>query len=483
VYRFEPLDTSGVFLGLSTIQCALLGSSLLAGVLLLNAGAPLPVAAASPLTATGLCFARIRGHAAWEWLPLAVTWIRTRQRGTTWLAPIPLVDGRSAGALPPCLEGLVIRSLPWRGSLHLGVVHDTTRHTLTTLIPASGPQFVIEPRVEQERLLAGWADVLNQFAVEGGAVTHVAWSDFATRSGLEEHRAWLHGRRPTDAPAQAVRSYEALLAQATASSTTHEVVLSITVALDRVNRRRDGNADDRLVRALVSAVDALLRGLRSAGLTAADPLGAGDIRRLARTRIDPGVGRARVIEGRLVDRLGIIGPQSDGPIAVDIAWDRVRIDGCWHRTWWIATWPRLAVPPAWLEPFLSGGGMTRAVTVVLRPVPPHQSRRRIERDLVKLESDAATKEDKGRRVDARHRRATQALLSREEEIVAGHAEMAYAGFVTVSAPDEAQLDEDGERLEQLAREAGMELRCLVGRQDTAWAAALPFGLAPSSVLG
>jgi hypothetical protein len=171
-----------------------------------------------------------------------------------------------------------------------------------------------------------------------------------------------------------------------------------------------------------------------------------------------------------------------GPLAVESQWRDVRVDGAYHRTWWIGTWPRLAVPPAWLEPFLSGGGVTRSMTVYFQPVPTHQSRRRIERDLVKLESDAITKEDKGRRVDARHQRATQALLDREEELVAGYPEMGYAGLVTVSARTRDELDEHAEIVEQLARETGMDLRVLDGRQDIAWAAALPLGLAPSTLL-
>jgi hypothetical protein len=169
-------------------------------------------------------------------------------------------------------------------------------------------------------------------------------------------------------------------------------------------------------------------------------------------------------------------------MALEVAWRHLRVDGAYHRTYQVACWPRLPVAPAWLEPFLAGGGLTRTMTVVFCPVSAYQSRRRIERDLVKLESDAATKEDRGRRVDARHRRATQSLLDREQELVAGFAEMGYAALVGVCAGTEDELDEHAEILCQLAREAGMELRCLDGRQDLAWAAALPLGLAPRSLL-
>ena len=97
-------------------------------------------------------------------------------------------------------------------------------------------------------------------------------------------------------------------------------------------------------------------------------------------------------------------------------------------------------------------------------MPTHQSRRRIARDLVKLESDAATKEEHGRRIDARHRRATEALLEREQELVAGFAEMAYVGLVSVAATSEDELEEHSRTVEQLAHESGMDLRVLDGRQ-------------------
>jgi hypothetical protein len=47
---------------------------------------------------------------------------------------------------------------------------------------------------------------------------------------------------------------------------------------------------------------------------------------------------------------------------------------------------------------------------------------------------------------------------------------------------EEQLDQHGEVIEQLAHEAGLELRVLDGRQDVAWAASLPLGLAPATLV-
>lgn len=299
------------------------------------------------------------------------------------------------------------------------------------------------------------------------------------------HRAWLGDTRsaaPERAPAD---GYGELIDGATAAATEHEILLTLTVARDRLSRRSRTLADPdaQLADALVTNVDALLRGLQAAGLTADDPLDPLAVRRILRARIDPTASLVRLTGGRLVDRLALVTPQSAGPLLLENAWRHVRIDNAFHRTYWIACWPRLAVPPSWLEPFLSAAtGVTRTITVVFRPVPAHQSRRRIERALVKLESDAQIKEEKGRRVDARHRRATQALLDREQELVAGYAEMAYTGLLTVSAPTEPALDEHAEIIEQAARAAGIELRPLDGRHDLAWAAALPLGLAPKTLL-
>lgn len=487
LYRLEPLDSSGVFLGLGLIQCALLGAGITAAVVVLTAGLALPFAIVPVALAGAVSFARTGGHPLWEWLPLGAVWLWNRvRRRSRWQARLPLhpdTNGRALG-LPPCLSGLEIVEVPWHGTHHIGAVRDRERGTLAGLVTVTGPQFVVETRPEQERLVAGWGDVLSQFAVERGAVTHLAWSDLARPSGMREHLDWLTTDHPDHDDREGAGSYADLVAAGTSQATSHEVTVTVTVARDRLNRRNrqpGSNGVELLHRTLVSSLDALTRGLRSAGLTASDPLTPDAVRRVLRTRIDPHDTGPRPRRGRLAQRLGLT-PAAAGPLVVENQWRHARIDGAWHRTFWVACWPRLAVPPSWMEPFLSGGGVTRTVTVVLVPVPTHQSRRRIERDLVKLESDAATKEDQGRRVDARHRRSTQALLDREEELVAGYTEVAYAGLVTVTARNPDELDDHSEIIEQLARESGLDLRLLDGRQDVAWAAGLPFGLAPKTLL-
>lgn len=486
-FRLEPLDASGVFLGLGLVQCGLIGTGVVLAVLSLTVGLPLLVAAIPPAVCVAVTFTRIGSHPTWEWIPLLITWSISRlRRGRRWVAPLPLWtdSSDSTAAMPPCLVGIDIIEFDWRAGTRLGAVRDRSRRTLTAVVAVSGPQFVVEPRAEQERLLAGWGDLLGQYAVERGVVSHLAWSDLARPSGMQDHLQWLDGDQRGEPNHAAASSYRELLEAGTTTAINHDAVVSITVAKERLSRHRSGSgsADDHLRRALVTSTESLLRGIRSAGLSARDPFDGPGLQRLIRARIDPVATRPRARHGRLVERLALVRSSTAGPLAVECRWRDLQVDDAFHRTWWIGTWPRLAVPPAWLEPFLSSGGVTRSMTVYFQPVPTHQSRRRIERDLVKLESDASTKEDKGRRVDARHRRTTQALLDREEELVAGFPEMGYLGLVTVSARSQDELDEQSEIVEQLARETGMDLRVLDGRQDIAWAAALPLGLAPSTLV-
>jgi hypothetical protein len=485
-YRFDPLDGSGVFLGLGIVQCSLLGSGTVLTVALVSAGLPLALAAGPVACAAGLSFVRSGGHAAWEWMPLLATWIwRGLARSRRWTAPLPLLplDEERSPPLPPCLRGLDVIEVPWRGPAHIGAVRDHHRRTFTAAVPVQGPPFVVVNREEQERLLAGWGDLLAQFAVDRGLVTHVSWSDLARPSASAMAVASVKDQG-VDAGPNA--SYAELLDKATAVSTEHDVVVCITVAEERLsrNRRAQRTPWERLEQGLLVAIESLLRALRTANIDADDPLGALGLHRLLRLRVDPFL-RAparRTRRARLVDRLGLVTPASSGPLALETAWSHIRLDDGWHRTWWVANWPRLAAPPGWLEPFLSIDAIARTMTVAFAPIPIHRSRRSIERDLVKLASDASTKEEKGRRIDARHTRATEALLEREEELVAGYAEMAYVGLVGVAARSLEELDEHSAIVEQLAREVGMELRLLDGRQDVAWAAALPLGLAPKTLI-
>jgi hypothetical protein len=153
----------------------------------------------------------------------------------------------------------------------------------------------------------------------------------------------------------------------------------------------------------------------------------------------------------------------------------VRVDGSFHRTYWIAEWPRLDVPPNWIETLLLHAAGTRCVSMHYEPVPPSRAQRRIDRDSTRLAADEEQRARSGFRIGARHRRAQAAVLEREAELVAGYSELEFSGFITVTAPDESALGKSCAEYEQAAAQVGLELRPLDARHDVALLCSLPIG--------
>jgi hypothetical protein len=67
-----------------------------------------------------------------------------------------------------------------------------------------------------------------------------------------------------------------------------------------------------------------------------------------------------------------------------------------------------------------------------------------------------------------------AVLRRERELVQGHVEYRFTGYVTVSAANETELEDACAQIEQAAVRSVLEVRRVLGEQDQAFvAAALP----------
>ena len=90
-------------------------------------------------------------------------------------------------------------------------------------------------------------------------------------------------------------------------------------------------------------------------------------------------------------------------------------------------------------------------------------------------ANQALRDKYGQVTDQRQHAEADDVTRREHELVAGHAEYRYTGYVTVSATTLTELEDGCARLESTARQAHLELRRLYGQQDSAFAATLPAG--------
>ena len=484
-YRFAPLDRGTWLLGLGGAQCLLLAAGVLGAGALLRAAAPLPLVAVPIVVALAASFAPVGGEPVHAWLAVAAGFLRGRP-DRPWLASIPLfVRGDDLHAAVPRsfgdLELVELERPRWagRGIGGVAAIRDRRAATLTGVLRVAGSGFALSSADDQERMLAGWGDVLAAFCAERAQVARLTATERTAPADLRGARTWLDAHRAPAAAAEAAAAYDALLDTVDQNATTHEVLLSLTVEARRV-RRRGPDRDALLADALLEELGQLTDRLDGA-LLAATPLNPTELAAAIRTRVDPiSAERLSVRAKSLVDAPGLAAP-SPWPLAVRTAWDHVQADGAEHRGWWVAEWPRLDVGAAWLDPLLSASGLTRTVVLYFEPVAPSTSRRRIERDATRLAADAEQRAQRGFRIGARHRRATEAVAEREAELVAGYAEVGLVGLVVVTATDSEALAAAGAKAEQAGAVAGLDLRALDGRHDLALAASLPLGRPIGSV--
>jgi hypothetical protein len=117
--------------------------------------------------------------------------------------------------------------------------------------------------------------------------------------------------------------------------------------------------------------------------------------------------------------------------------------------------------------------MVRSIAVTLEPISPLRAMREVE---AARTSDVADQELRGRMgfiETARRRRIAEATAEREEELAEGHGAVRFAGYVTVSARDEEELEHDCSEIEHAAQMARLELLRLYGQQDEAFTYTLP----------
>lgn len=480
-YRLSPPDRTGWVFGLSLGQLIVAAMGIVAGTLLMvTASTIIGLGVMVGLCALGVV--RVQGSSLVALTPHVVRFARSTRRGHgEWMVRLPVLGG-SESVAPSALRGVELLVVD-AGEFGVGtpgaaiaVSHDGRGGTVAATLRVSGRQFGLTERPEQDWLISQWGSALQAFVREQSPVVSVRWSEWAAPAGLDAHRSWLAGHGAAEPLADAVASYDELLREAERRGVRHEVLVTVTLDVGRVRGANQRGSDQLRV-----AVAELLRETRlfadrleAAQLTVSRPLGTAEWARAMRLRLDPS-SRA-VLDGRvrsLGEVAGGCAPANALPTASETSWTAWHTDGSWHRAMHVADWPRLDVPAAWLADLLLCADWVRTVAVFFEPVPRSKSQRSITRDAAKIESDAAHRAEKGFRVGAHHRRARRAVEEREEELVAGFAEFAYAGVVVITASTLEQLDAHTAEVQQVAASVGIDLRPLHGRHDLAVVATLP----------
>jgi hypothetical protein len=495
-FRFGPRDRRGLVAGVRTGQLAVVAASLVCAVGLARGvhGPSAGVAATgAALAGTGAACWPVRGRTLEQWLPVVLRFLAARPARRS-AAPPDARRAPSSRRPPQLLSRLEVVEARAAAGRPIGAVHDTRLGTLSAVCSLGGESFALLAEEERTRRVGTWAAVLASGARERAAVHRLQWVSRTLPDPRERMRRGAAGRSQAaagvvaaghssagsdaaghgsenglrgedaahggDAMAAAARSYATLVRLEAERALRNELLLALTV---RVRSARAGGAGlTEAAAVLADEVAMLERRCREAGLPVDGVLSPVGLRAAlrrgleARSRTDPGSDRP-------------------WPGVLEEHWASARTDGTWHATFWIAEWPRTDVGSDFLLPLLVGCSERRSVSVVMAPLAPLRAVRAAEHARTSTVADAELRRRHGFAVTARARHEHDAVVRRESELAEGHAGYRFSGYLTVSAPSQAELERACGRVEQAAALARLELLRLYGSQAEALCCTLPVG--------
>lgn len=428
----------------------------------------------------------IEGRTAASWTPIVFRWGQRRgaQRdGFRSQSPGAGVrfDGEGRAeyevSLPPELEGLRIIEAPY-GSDRVGVLHDRAAGTYTVALAVRAGAFGLLDTAEQDRKLDAWGSVLAGLARDGSPVRRLQWIERTLPAQGDELAAYLQAERDRAVPLDSglVSSYIELIESAAPATQEHEILLALQVDERRAARelRRLGGGEKASCELALREAEALAEHLSIAEVTVFGLLRPRRYAEAIRDAFDP-FGRQARSRAALGDpeRAGV-DPALMGPQADETSWSSYRTDSAVHATFWVASWPRTDVGPAFLTPLLMQTGTAlRTVSVCIEPVAQSVAIRRAEAARTAEVAEEMQRERQGFLTTARVHRRQQAAARKEAELADGHAELLHVGYVTVSGRTDEELSRSIPDVEHAAALARLELRRLHGEQDAAFTFGLP----------
>ncbi|QWC86575.1 PrgI family protein [Nocardioidaceae bacterium] len=467
-YIFGPRDRRALLLGMRLPQLLLValgGGVLLLG--LLGTLVPFPLAAAIALLTLAVAFLPVQSRPMVDWVRPIGNYLFGRFTGEAsylggpWALHSP--DGGKRLALPGAAGPMQVRAFTIQHR-EIAVIRQGNRWV--GVVQVAAPAYPLADRATQHERVSAWGSLLAQLGQEGSRIASVQW---LTRTipdsgrGLED---WWQRHGQTGSPA--AESYRLLIDGAGPAATRHETFVAVAVDERRCRRalRAAGGGPEGMASVLATELSWLEAGLRRSDVEVLGWLNSEDLARLVRTQYDPMALTA--IDKR---RGAGVDLAAAGPMAAHAAFTHYRTDSGFHATYWVASWPRMQVEAAWLYPLLVLGGVRRTVSLTAEPVPPSQSFREVRNAKVQKLTEDAQRERLGQVDSALDDEAHAALLRRERELVAGHIEYRFTGYVTVSATTENELEDACAQVEQAAVRSVLEVRRVYGEQDQAFAAA------------
>ncbi|MFF5728123.1 SCO6880 family protein [[Kitasatospora] papulosa] len=473
--KFPHRSRRGILLGLSLPQLSLASCTLALLLMTVISTGLLGAVALAPLWAASGALIAIRRHgrSLIDWAPIVTRYAHRRRTGQTlWLAR-PVTRPRQDGVLhlPGAAASLKVVT-PGNSANGAAAVHDPHRQTLTAIAHITSRAFALLDPATQNHNVNSWGRALAGIARTGHIATVQVLERTVPDSGDTLTRHWTQNGQPQTPVAGQI--YSELVSSAGPAAAPHETYLAISLDLKAAKRliAQAGGGLPGAFTVMEQTTASLAQAARNAGLMVTGWLSAREIAAVIRTAYDPKA-LAALQQWSETGRAEAE-PAAAGPVVQFEEYDRLATDSARHATYWVENWPRTEMGAGFLHGIMFTAGVRRSLSLIYAPQGLESALRDVQRRKAAIIADANERARRGQ-VDSEEDSVEYAdVKTRERQLIAGHADVALTGLVTVTAETDALLDAACAQIETAAVTAGVDLRRLNYQQPEAFTvAALP----------
>lgn len=284
----------------------------------------------------------------------------------------------------------------------------------------------------------------------------------------------------------ATENYLDVLDGAESFAVVHRNFITTTLDLVSMSGQMKALGGGKKAAQALAAVEArnMATALQSAGFKVRRWLSPRDMAGLARTAFDPDF--LSTIQNRTNEEQRGVDLTAMGPMHLEEPSNKhglVITDSGVHSTMWIHEWPRMASRVGFIEPVVfsrdpvTGDAITHILSVVATPLPVSKALKSIQRDKASWKGNQKLRARRGEEESASDRADWAALEDREEQIVSGHGQFSYGGYLTITARDEDALERGIAGARNAMSQVGMEGQILYCQQAEALMTnVLPLGI-------
>ncbi|MEU2466754.1 SCO6880 family protein [Streptomyces sp. NPDC012486] len=473
--KFPHRSRRGILLGLSLPQLSLASCMLALLLMTVISTGLLGAVALAPLWAASGALIAIRRHgrSLIDWAPIVIRYAHRRRTGQMlWLAR-PVTRPRQDGVLhlPGAAASLKVVT-PGDSANGAAAVHDPHRQTLTAIARVTSRAFALLDPATQNHNVNSWGRALAGIARTGHIATVQVLERTVPDSGDTLTRHWTQNGQPQTPVAGQI--YSELVSSAGPAAAPHETYLAISLDLKAAKRliAQAGGGLPGAFTVMEQTTASLAQAARNAGLMVTGWLSAREIAAVIRTAYDPKA-LAALQQWSETGRAEAE-PAAAGPVVQFEEYDRLATDSARHATYWVENWPRTEMGAGFLHGIMFTAGVRRSLSLIYAPQGLESALRDVQRKKAAIIADANERARRGQ-VDSEENSVEYAdVKTRERQLIAGHADVALTGLVTVTAETDALLDAACAQIETAAVTAGVDLRRLNYQQPNAFTvAALP----------